>query len=176
MRPEPEMAAMLATVSDQMLDEALLAARNQVQAFDAATGPVNQAIDRLEKLLARQARGSQRAALAGAEKTGPGAAVMLYRDFMAARLAYAARRYEVEARLNQAIANIYELQVRKSNISAERHHVRSQRFFFGMLGAQLGVIVATFAIAARKRNLLWSLAAGAGLLAVAFAIYVYLYV
>ena len=45
-----------------------------------------------------------------------------------------------------------------------------------MLGAQLGVIVSTFAIAARKRNLLWSLAAAAGLLAVAFAIYVYLYV
>ena len=45
-----------------------------------------------------------------------------------------------------------------------------------MLGAQLGVIISTFALAARKRNLLWSLAAGAGLVAVAFAVYVYLYV
>jgi hypothetical protein len=95
---------------------------------------------------------------------------------VASRLRYAALRYEVEARLNQAIANLYELQVRQSNISAERHHERSQRFFFGMLGAQLGVIISTFAIAARKRNLLWSLAAAAGLLAVGFAIYVYLYV
>jgi hypothetical protein len=66
--------------------------------------------------------------------------------------------------------------VRKNNISAERHHKRSQRFFYGMLAAQTGVIIATFAIAARKRNLLWSLAAAAGAAATAFAIYVYLYV
>ena len=78
--------------------------------------------------------------------------------------------------MNQTIANLYELQVRKSNFSAERHHARSQKFFFGMLGAQLGVIVSTFAMAARNRNLLWSLAAAAGVLAIAFAIYVYLYV
>ena len=44
-----------------------------------------------------------------------------------------------------------------------------------MLAAQLGVIVSTFALAARQRNLLWSLAAGAGLLAIAFAGYVYVY-
>jgi uncharacterized membrane protein YjgN (DUF898 family) len=85
-------------------------------------------------------------------------------------------RYEVEARLNQAVANLYELKVRQSNLSAERHQSRSQRFFFGMLAAQLGVIIATLAMAARQRNLLWSLAAGAGLLAIVFAVYVYLYV
>jgi hypothetical protein len=95
---------------------------------------------------------------------------------VSARLRYSSQRYEAEARLNQAVANLLELQVRKSNILAERHRVRSQQFFFGMLGAQTGVIIATFAMAARKRNLLWSLAAGAGLLALAFAIYVYLYV
>ena len=50
-----------------------------------------------------------------------------------------------------------------------------QHFFFGMLGAQAAVIISTFAIAARKRNLLWSLAAGAGALAILFAVYVYLY-
>jgi hypothetical protein len=77
--------------------------------------------------------------------------------------------------LNQAIANIYELQVRKSNISAERHHARSQQFFYGMLAAQLGVIVATFALAAKKRNVLWILAATVGGVAIAFAGYVYLY-
>jgi hypothetical protein len=71
---------------------------------------------------------------------------------------------------------LYELQVRKSNIAAERHHARSERFFFGMLAAQAGVIISTFAMATKKRNLLWSLAAGAGLLAIAFAVYVYLYV
>ncbi len=165
--PDPEMASLLAQVSNQMLSDALLAARDQAQAFDTATKPVNQVIDQLDKSL-----GVPPASAAAGARVEPSVS----RDFTAARLNYAAARYEVEARLNQAIANLYELQVRKSNISAERHHKRSQRFFFGMLGAQLGVIISTFAMAARQRNLLWSLATGAGILAIAFAIYVYLYV
>lgn len=94
----------------------------------------------------------------------------------AARLRFNATRYDREAQLNAGIARLYELQVRKANVKAERHHLRSQRFFFGMLGAQMGVIISTLAMAAKKRNLLWSLAAGAGLIAIVFAIYVYLYV
>jgi hypothetical protein len=168
--PESQVVTLLAKVSLETLDEALLTARDRAQAFDTATKPVNQTIDQLENLLARQAASLE------AKSSSPAAGASLTRDFTAARLRYAAVRYEVEARLNQAIASFYELQVRKSNISAERHHNRSQRFFFGMLAAQLGVIVSTLAMAARQRNLLWALAAAAGLLAVAFAIYVYLYV
>lgn len=93
-----------------------------------------------------------------------------------ARLRFNTTRYEQEAKLNADIARLYELQVRKTNLKAERHHLRSQRFFFGMLGAQMGVIISTLAMAAKKRNLLWSLAAGAGLIAIVFAVYVYLYV
>jgi hypothetical protein len=173
--PEREIAPLLAQVSDQILETALRAAQDMAQKFDAATKPVNQTIDLIDSLLSRET---------ACLRAGPGspasegsvaaAGASLTRDFTAARLRYAALRYEVEARLNQAIANLYELQVRKSNISAERHHNRSQSFFYGMLGAQLGVIIATFAIAARQRNLLWSLAAAAGLLAIGFAIYVYL--
>ena len=87
------------------------------------------------------------------------------RDFIAARLRFTAARYDTEARLNQSIANIYELQVRKSNASAERHHRRSRKIFYGMLAAQMAVIIATFSIAARQKSLLWSLAATAGLVA-----------
>jgi len=93
-----------------------------------------------------------------------------------ARLSFNAGRYNYEAQLNSAIARLYEVQVRKTNIKAQRHHTRSQRFFFGMLGAQMGVIISTLAMAAKARNLLWSLAAGAGLVAIVFAVYVYLYV
>ncbi len=100
----------------------------------------------------------------------------IQRDFTATRLTYASKRYDAEARLNQAIASLYELQVRKSNFSAERHRVRSQQFFYGMLAGQMGVIIATFAIAARRRNFLWSLAAAAGAGAVSFAVYVYLFI
>lgn len=166
-RPEPEIWQRLEKVSDRELESALRVACDRVQEFDAATRPVNDAIDRLQTVLANQRRvlgeGSQ-------------AQNRLFRDFAVARFQYTAQRYEAEARLNQAVANLYELQVRKSNHSAERHHARSQRFFFGMLAAQAGVIIATFAMAARQRNLLWSLAAFAGLAAIALAIYVYLYV
>jgi hypothetical protein len=168
--PESQIAPLLAPVSLKTLDAALFAARDRAQAFDTATKPVNQAIDQLENLLARQA------ASLDDKAPSPTSAASLTRAFTAARMRYTALRYEIEARLNQAIASFYELQVRKSNISAERHHNRSQRFFFGMLAAQLGVIVSTLAMAARQRNLLWSIAAAAGLLAIAFAIYVYLYV
>ena len=170
LKSESELRPLLAQVSDKTLYDALCAARDQAQAFDAATRPVNNSIDHLENLVTRQA------ACLGAMSSSQPPSGSIARDFTAARLRYAALRYEVEARLNQAIANLYELQVRQSNISAERHHDRSQRFFFGMLAAQLGVIVSTLAMAARQRNLLWGLAAAAGLLAIAFAIYVYLYV
>jgi hypothetical protein len=177
LRPESEITPLVARVSNKTLDDALRAAQDAVQVLDTATKPVNQTIDLLDNLLSRQAAGLQaKPAAPASDAAGSATGASVRRDFTVARLRYTALRYEVEARLNQSIANLYELQVRKSNISAERHHARSQRFFFGMLAAQFGVIIATFAMAARKKNLLWSLAAGAGLLAIAFAIYVYLYV
>ena len=45
-----------------------------------------------------------------------------------------------------------------------------------MLAAQAAVVVSTFSLAAQKRNFLWSVAAIAGVLAIAFAVYVFLYV
>jgi hypothetical protein len=154
-QPETEIAALLKSVDDQSLATALQTAKDNALAFDAALAPANQALDQLEKSLAP---GDKAAA----------------RDLIAARMRYSAARYDAEARLNQSIADLYELQVRKANISAERHHRRSGKFFYGMLAAQAAVIIATFAIAAQKRNFLWSLAAAAGIAAVLFAIYVYL--
>ena len=155
-RLDAEIAALLAPVKDQSIAEALRAARDRARSLDAAVQPINRNVDQLEK------------SLAGGDKS-------LNRDFTAARLRYAAARYDAEARLNQAIANLYELQVRKSNLDAERHNRRSQMFFYGMLGSQAAVIIATFSLAARKRSLLWSLAAAAGASAVFFACYVYLF-
>jgi hypothetical protein len=154
-RPDAEVIALVAKLSDKVLEGAVRAARARADAFDAATGPVTKVVEKLES----ESEGRPN-----------------HRDVIAARLRYTAQRYDTEARLNQAIANLYELQVRKSNYTAERHERRSQRFFFGMLAAQAAVITATFAIAATRRNLLWSLAAAAGVAAVAFAIYVYLFI
>jgi len=159
LKPDGEIAMLLAKISDPVLTATLLAAKGRTDAFDATTKPVNQIIETLETAVQHRDNGGA-----------------LNRDFTVARLRFAALRYDAEARLNQAIASLYELQVRKSNLSAERHHARSQRFFYGMLGAQMAVIIATFAIAARQRNLLWSLAAAAGIAALGFAAYVFLYV
>jgi hypothetical protein len=92
------------------------------------------------------------------------------------RLRYDSLRYDAESRLDQQIAYFYELKVRRANVTADRHRSRSQQFFFGMLGAQAAVVIATFALAARQKNLLWSFAAVAGTAAVGFALYVYLFV
>jgi hypothetical protein len=154
-KPEAEIAGLLKSVDDKSLAAAMQTAKDNALAFDTAIAPANQALDQLEKSL----------------PAGDKAAA---RDLTAARMRYNAARYDTEARLNQSIANFYELQVRKANISAERHHKRSGKFFFGMLAAQAAVIVSTFAIAAQKRSFLWTLAAVAGLAAVVFAIYVYL--
>jgi len=156
-KPESEIALVLAKVKNETLAESLKAAKDAVTAFDNATKAINQASDKLD------------AALMKGDRT-------TFRDFSAARLRYTAARYETEAKLNQAVAGIYELQVRKGNISAERHHKRSGKFFFGMLAAQMAVIISTFSIAARQRSFLWSLAAAAGAAAVSFSVYVYLYV
>jgi hypothetical protein len=157
MKPEHEIRSLLASVKTETVDEAIRAARDRAAGFDAATTPISRGVDGLEKAMA--AAGSTE----------------LVRDVTAARLRYTAARYEIEARLNQAIANLYELQVRMSNVAAERHHRRSERFFLGMLAAQAAVITATFALAARQRSILWGLAAGVGVVAIAFAVYVYLW-
>ncbi len=154
-KPETEITADLKSVDDKTLETALQAAREQARDFDATLAPANQVLAQLEKSLP-----------AGDKSTA--------RDLAAAKMRFSGLRYDAEAALNQNIGYLLELQVRKANLSADRHHRRSQKFFFGMLAAQAGVIVSTFAMAARKRNLLWMVAATAGIVAVAFAIYVYL--
>jgi hypothetical protein len=155
--PEREIAADLTRVKATDLAEALIAAQKAALDFDNATKSINKNSDKFDDAL-----------MAGDQNT--------FRAFSAARLRYTAARYDAESRLNQTIASVYELQVRQSNASAEKHHARSGKFFFGMLAAQLAVIIATFAIAARQRNFLWSVAAAAGLAAVSFSVYVFLYV
>ena len=149
-------------LSDEVMASALRAARDQVAAYDQVTKPIAQAIDQGEALLRT---------LAGDAQTR-----LLQRSLLAARLRWNAARYASEAHLNQTIANLEELAVARSNHAADHHHERSGRFFLGMLAAQLGVIVATMAIAAKKRNLLWGFAAAAGLVSVVFASYVFAFV
>ena len=156
-KPEPEIAALLVKIKPGALEIALNAAKDAALAFDNTAKPINKASDKFDEAL-----------MAGDKN--------IFRNFSAARLRYTAARYDTEARLNQAVASVYELQVRQNNLTAERHHRRSGKFFFGMLAAQMAVNIATYSIAARQKSFLWSLAAAAGLAAVSFSLYVYLYV
>ena len=79
-----------------------------MRAFDATLKPVTSAIDALEKDLTHLPTNVM-------DSANP-----LTRDFIAARLGYAAQRYDTESRQNQVIAQLLELQVRQSNTSAER--------------------------------------------------------
>jgi hypothetical protein len=155
MRPETEIAEVLTKVNPATLVRSLADAQAVALQFDDAMKPISQAVDKLDDLLMKGDRG-------------------VYRSLSAARLRFTAARYEVESRLNMTIAGIYELQVRQGNYSAEKHHARSGKFFMGMLAAQMAVIISTFALAARKHSLLWSVAAAAGAAAVVFSVYVYL--
>jgi len=154
-QPETNVTALLAKITDATLAESLIAAKDAANKFDDVAKPINKASDKFDEKL-----------MAGDKD--------IFRAFSAARLRYTAARYDIEARLNSAIGGVLELQVRKGNISAERHHRRSGKFFYGMLAAQMAVIISTFAIAARQKNFLWSVAATAGLAAVSFSVYVYL--
>jgi len=154
-KPEAETIAALVKIKPAALAKAVEAAQEAADAFDSATKSVNKTVDKLDDTL-----------FGGDKNT--------FRSFSAARLRYTAARYETEARLNQAVASVYELQVRMNNYTAEKHHKRSAKFFYGMLASQMAVIISTFALAARKRSFLWSIAAAAGAAAVSFSIYVYL--
>jgi Domain of unknown function (DUF4337) len=94
--------------------------------------------------------------------------------FLTAQSDYTARRYRSEAGYNLDTALLYEVQVHRSSANSDAHIKRSGFFFFGMLGAQCGVAIASISLAARQKSLLWVLAALAGVGAMAFSAYVYL--
>jgi hypothetical protein len=157
-KPESEIAGALAKVSDEKLADALKAAQQDALDYDKVIKPLEDTINSPLKPVFMTFKKDH------------------LRAFNAACFRYRAARYDAESKLNATVADVYELQVRKQNFSAEKHHARSGKFFYGMLAAQMAVILSTFAIAARQRNFLWSVAAAAGTAAVAFSVYVYLYV
>jgi hypothetical protein len=163
---DADIAKLLTPLKESDLTTALRDAATRVRNFDTTLKPLTSAIDAMERELT-----AGPAVAASPDVPNP-----IARDYIYARLNYAAQRYETESRQNQIIAQLYELQVRQSNTSAERHRGRSQSFFYGMLVAQGAVIISTFSMAARQRSFLWALAAAAGMAAAAFAAYIYLFV
>jgi len=84
------------------------------------------------------------------------------------------RRYRAESTMNFWLGYLYEVRVKTSTFQSERHRIRSENFFYAMLGAQIGATIASLALARRTGNMLWFMAGIAGIIAVAFGAYVYL--
>jgi hypothetical protein len=113
-------------------------------------------------------------ALAASSLQVTAAADDLDRLVRAAQSDYHVRRYRVEEACNRETALLYEVQVFRSSVESGIHIRRSSLFFYGMLLAQAAVAISTFALAARKKGVLWALGATAGLIAVSFSAYLFL--
>jgi hypothetical protein len=204
-RPDSEIAPLALKAPDSALADALRQANDNIAAVENAGKPIARSLDQVDQLfqelvaiprsITRSAERLQRtvneipknegkaanairdsaAAIASSMQSLHSSANQWRQDFVVAEDSYAARRYDREARANQDAAELYELQVRKSDLKSERHRDRSKLFFYGMLAAQAGVMIASFALAVKHRSLLWSLATCAGLGAVLFGAYVYWY-
>jgi hypothetical protein len=164
-------------VTQPNLNKAIETANANTAAHDAATAADERALSEIQKLfseLSTQILAFEASASPGASPTAVrDAANELNAGFTVASMRYNAARLNVDAHYNQSLAQVYEVQVRKHSFDSDRHRQRSKEFFFGMLAAQAGVTIATFALAVHRKSVLWGLAAAAGLAAIAFAAYVY---
>jgi Domain of unknown function (DUF4337) len=202
-RPETEVASLLLTIGAGTLRDAVDIAETNARKFENAAKAVDrtlEGVDAVTKKLRGSAHALHRAA-GGVEAAASDlpsdtqsepvrqAVANLVRadqavqrslddlsDYLDAREDYTARRNEREARYNQSTAGLYELQVQESSLTSERHRKRSKNFFYGMLCAQAGVAIASISLAARHKSALWGTAGAAGLTALVFSIYIYLYV
>ena len=84
------------------------------------------------------------------------------------------RRYRIEANLNQQLGHLYEVRVKTSSLQSERHHSRSENFFYAMLAGQAGATLAALALARKRQSGLWLGAGLIGTVSVGFGAYVYL--
>jgi len=166
---------------DKALNQVAELLREQEQlaaALDRAAGTFSTAMTEASIHRGDPAWGEVHAAAEALEQTTSAAEKStreLVLAFGAARRGFTARCYEREARDNQEIAGVYEIQVRKNSWHSERHRQRSSLFFFALLYAQIGVIISAIALAVKSKGLLWGLAGLAGAAAVFFGAYVYLF-
>jgi hypothetical protein len=173
--PETKTESLVAKIPPGAVEAAIETATSNADAFDRACEPVVKSVRTLEKAVGdvdRLASGvaepsNEIKSLAGAVH---GAALSL--RFAAQDLT--ARRYDREAKFNQQIAELYEIQVRLAGHESERHRLRSKNFFYAMLFAQAGVTIASLALAKSRQSAFWFIAGLAGLAAVATGAYVYL--
>jgi hypothetical protein len=203
-KSQGEIEAAVLGVDPKVLQEAIDAAEANAAAFDEAAKPIDKRLRDLDQLVSDQVRLTRRfyqsvrdlkltlAGLSVAESQVPaevrsgverldrqaGTLKSIMDEwnlaFKAAWNRYNGRRYDGAARYNQEAAFLYEIQVHQNSAHSDRHLTRSRNFFYGLLGVQLAVTIATLALAVRQKSLLWGLASVAGVSAVIYSVYVYL--
>ncbi|MDP9175960.1 MAG: DUF4337 domain-containing protein [Planctomycetota bacterium] len=182
---EEQMTPLLRQIDAKSLDDAILTADQNLQAFSKAVKPANAMLDKLHDIVIPMSSIAHRAGANGASTmtsapTQAGADSFRQidaaaADVTAARLEYSAARYEKEAQYNGVCGQLYEVEVRKSGAMSDRARNRSAELFYGMLAAQAGVVISTLSLAVRQRSVFWTLAALSGGIAVAFSGYIYLF-
>jgi hypothetical protein len=204
-KPQSEIVTLVAGVTDNALAEAIRQADDTIVAAEDSGKRVAASLDHLDQFveeltapprsLLRSARELKDAVIelppdarVDAEALAAAAAIasstetlrtslnQFHRDFIVAQDNYTVRRYEREARTNEDAAALYEIQIRKNDLTSDRHRHRSKLFFYGMLAAQAGVTISAFSLALKFKSFLWGFASCAGLGAVVFGAYVYLYI
>jgi hypothetical protein len=188
--PEADLEREAGQIPQDQLDHAITIANENAAAFDKAVARMTDSRSQTEQTLeeiSQAVTNFERAAQQATEDVvakEPADSMLAIHEISSqlatavsvAGLKFNSNRYQREAYYNQVLAELLEIQVRRQGFSSDRYRIRSKEFFYGMLGAQAGVTIATFSLAVRRRNLLWGLAASAGLAAVTFAAYVYMFV
>ncbi len=189
--------AFFVSVTDKDLRMAFAVSEENALVSDDALTPASKAIAKLQEMVNRLAATAVSARLAARTASGPESAPatttasltgatatdrstpteirQLAADLSAGQLRFESARLARDAEINQTTAYLYDVAVQRNGIESDRHRTRSRYFFFGMLGAQAAVTIASVALAAKEKSTLWILAAGIGLLAMAYAGYVYLF-
>ncbi|MGD0461290.1 MAG: DUF4337 family protein [Tepidisphaeraceae bacterium] len=188
--PEADLEREAGQIDEDRLDHAVGIATDNAVAFDNAIRRMERDVSRIAAIfdgIATKTSAFERSAGWASDQVDENVfdksrvsvheiAGQLNAAFSIAGLRFNSARYDRDARYNQVLAQLYEVRVRKESFLSERHRLRSKEFFYVMLGAQTGVTIATLSLAVRRRMVLWGIAVAAGLAAISFAAYVYLFV
>jgi hypothetical protein len=179
-KTERETAALVAKIKAEYLETATQLAEGDADEFDKLCKPLSDTANRLRQITNDMVKGLKGLVANWSEFGDAGRAPIkpLFDQFnLGMRMAvtdFNARRYRQESSLNQRVAELYEVRVRRSGVESDRHRTKSTYFFYAMIAAQAGVTIASLAMARTRKSLLWLLATIAGLSSIGFAAWIYL--
>ena len=176
-----EISPLILKLNEDMLDDATRIAEQNADRFEKACDPTGDAAKRLRGLIGELGKllKSGRTPTAGRDAKAPREQAIalvegLNTSFKSALLDFDSRRYRQDAAFNRRIAEINEVRVRLASVESDRRRERSVKFFISMLLAQMGVTVASLALARSQHSVLWVCAASAGVAAMVVTGYGYL--